>query len=189
MQKHLSPKKLKKTIATILVFVMVFQFVPNIVIAVNMNAVINKAETKADATKSLEEHLEKESKERKKTEPIIIGELEEESTYTEKHFLRSDGSIVASIFPSNVHYEKDGKFLDVDNTLEEITDTKETLKIEDKDIMKEMETEINTKEQKIDKKLIKEQIKETKIYKNKVGNAKINFTNKTNGYNLGSIES
>ena len=64
MQKHLSPKKLKKTIATILVFVMVFQFVPNIVIAVNMNAVINKAETKADATKSLEEHLEKESKER-----------------------------------------------------------------------------------------------------------------------------
>ena len=189
MQKHLSPKKLKKTIATILVFVMVFQFVPNIVIAVNMNAVINKAETKADATKSLEEHLEKESKERKKTEPIIIGELEEERTYTEKHFLRSDGSIVASIFPSNVHYEKDGKFLDVDNTLEEITDTKETLKIEDKDIMKEMETEINTKEQKIDKKLIKEQIKETKIYKNKVGNAKINFTNKTNGYNLGSIES
>lgn len=188
MQKHLSPKKLKKTIATILVFVMVFQFVPNIVIAVNMNAVINKAETKADATKSLEEHLEKETKERQKTEPIIIGELEEERTYTEKHFLRSDGSIVASIFPSNVHYEKNGKFLDVDNTLEEVTDTKETLKMSEKDMNQEY-LELKASEQKIDMTLIKEKGKETKLYKNKVGNAKISFTNKTNGYNLGSIES
>lgn len=188
MQKHLSPKKLKKTIATILVFVMVFQFVPNIVIAVNMNAVINKAETKADATKSLEEHLEKETKERQKIEPIIIGELKEERTYTEKHFLRSDGSIVASIFPSNVHYEKNGKFLDVDNTLEEVTDTKETLKMSEKDMNQEY-LELKASEQKIDMTLIKEKGKETKLYKNKVGNAKISFTNKTNGYNLGSIES
>ena len=168
MQKHLSPKKLKKTIATILVFVMVFQFVPNIVIAVNMNAVINKAETKADATKSLEEHLEKETKERQKTEPIIIGELEEERTYTEKHFLRSDGSIVASIFPSNVHYEKNGKFLDVDNTLEEVTDTKETLKMSEKDMNQEY-LELKASEQKIDMTLIKEKGKETGKWKGRNG--------------------
>ena len=188
MQKHLSPKKLKKIIATILVFVMVFQFVPNIAIAVNINAVINKMEAKVDMPKSLDEHLEKQAKEQEKAEPVIIGELEEERTYTEKHFLRSDGSVVASVFPSNVHYEKDGKFLDVDNTLEEVIDTEEKLKITEENTKIEM-MQNNQIEEKLNKAIIEEQKKETKIYKNKTGNAQIYFTNKTNGYRLGSMES
>lgn len=36
-----------------------------------------------------------------------------------KHFRRSDGSYVAAIYSEPVHYEKDGKLLDIDNTLVE----------------------------------------------------------------------
>lgn len=70
--KYTKNKILKKTIATMLLFVMVFQFMPNIVIAVNDM-------TKNDKTiESLEEHI-KETEEAKEAEaPVVVGELEEQ---------------------------------------------------------------------------------------------------------------
>ncbi len=70
--KYTKNKILKKTIATMLLFVMVFQFMPNIVIAVNDM-------TKNDKTiESLEKHI-KETEEAKEAEaPIVVGELEEQ---------------------------------------------------------------------------------------------------------------
>jgi len=294
MHKSFNQKIVKKTIATMLVFVMVFSFMPNIVVAFNTNT-ISEIISDMNTSETLEKHLRKESEKAKTKEPVIVGELETERTLIEKHFIMSDGSIMASIFPSNIHYEKDGKFFDVDNTLEEIMDTKETLKrkieesvkqdekintIENEEIptqeekneivtdmlenieeitgenrnqelnnedlqknnadetteqienvkkqveittkhpIQEFEMDIEQKEnnssemgekqdiieeqksqkqipknetQQISKeqslKIAKEQAKETKVYTNKTGNAKINFTNKTYGYNLGSIES
>lgn len=35
----------------------------------------------------------------------------------EKHFLREDGTIVAKIYDSNIHYLKNGKYEEIDNTL------------------------------------------------------------------------
>lgn len=191
MPKSLNPKKLKKTIAILLVFVMVFQFMPSIVNAISLNTILKNAETKeknVESNKGIDKYIEEKTREEKQKEPVVIGELESERTYTEKHYLRSDGSIIASIYPSNIHYEKDGKFLDVDNTLEEVIDTEEKLKITEEQY-KISEMQINTTEEKLNKAILEEQKKETKIYKNKTGNAQISFTNKTNGYSLGSIES
>lgn len=73
--KYTKNKILKKTIATMLLFVMVFQFMPNIVIAVNDM-------TKNDKTiESLEKHIKEteEAKEAKEAEvPVVVGELEEQ---------------------------------------------------------------------------------------------------------------
>lgn len=119
MNKKIENKILKKTIATMLLFVMVFQFVPNIVIAINQT-------TKDEETlERMNEHIKKTTEENAEKEPTVIGELEDQRTLNEKHFLMSDGTILATIFPNNIHYEKEGKLLDVDNTLEEVLDQKE----------------------------------------------------------------
>lgn len=145
MQKSSNKKIFKKTIATILVFVMVFQFTPNIVFGIDLLNLNNKALTKEETLNNLDKHLKETEEKAKEKEPVIIGELESERTFTEKHFLMSDGSVIASIFPNNIHYEKDGKFLEIDNTLEEITDTKELLKIPEKELIQEepIDTDVN----------------------------------------------
>ena len=52
-------------------------------------------------------------------EPDILAEDEAKREPGVKHFRRSDGSYVAAIYNEPVHYEKDGKLLDIDNTLVE----------------------------------------------------------------------
>ena len=47
----------------------------------------------------------------------IIGEIEDKRSKDTKHFRMSDGSIKACIYPQNVHYLKNGKYEDIDNTL------------------------------------------------------------------------
>lgn len=44
-------------------------------------------------------------------------ELVEKRKEREKHFLQEDGTIVATIYDRNVHYLKDGKYEDIDNSL------------------------------------------------------------------------
>jgi len=54
----------------------------------------------------------------KLTEEIeVIGEIKEKRTLNEKHYLLSDGSMKAVIYPENVHYEENGELVDIDNTL------------------------------------------------------------------------
>ena len=53
------------------------------------------------------------------TSPEIIGEIIEKRTLNQKHFLQEDGNIIAEIYPSNIHYEKDGQLVDINNSLEE----------------------------------------------------------------------
>ncbi len=55
-------------------------------------------------------------------EKAIASILEEDITKREsnvKHFRLSDGSYVAVIYNESVHYEKDGEWKDIDNTLTE----------------------------------------------------------------------
>ena len=53
-------------------------------------------------------------------ETEIIGEITEKRTLNQKHFLQNDGSVVAAIYPTDVHYEQDGRLVDIDNSLEYI---------------------------------------------------------------------
>jgi hypothetical protein len=183
---------------------MVFYYVPNIVFALEETEPI--IETEENMEYSEEEasnaNIEEEKTERSRTK--VIGEIEEKRGVTEKHFLLENGNTIATIYPNNIHYEKDGKFLDIDNTLEEVTDTKESLKlVRTKEEQSEVQETIQenlaeevasigaseelTKEEK--ELAVKELAKETKTYNNKTNSFKVNFTNKTKGYNLGRITS
>ena len=46
-------------------------------------------------------------------------ELLEKRKAKEKHFLQEDGSIVAVMYNDNVHFKKNGKYEEIDNTLNE----------------------------------------------------------------------
>jgi len=58
----------------------------------------------------------------------IIGENVEKRTRNEKHYILEDGTQIATVYPSNVHYEENGELLDIDNSLEEIKDEEENYK-------------------------------------------------------------
>jgi RHS repeat-associated core domain len=47
----------------------------------------------------------------------VVNEIEEKRKENEKHYLMSDGTMMAAIYSDNVHYEKNGKYIDIDNTL------------------------------------------------------------------------
>ena len=49
-------------------------------------------------------------------------ELLEKRKAKEKHFLQEDGSIVAVMYNDNVHFKKNGKYEEIDNTLVEEND-------------------------------------------------------------------
>ncbi|MCI8361940.1 MAG: hypothetical protein HFJ41_02105 [Clostridia bacterium] len=54
-----------------------------------------------------------------KDDSKIIGEIIEKRTLNQKHFLQEDGNVITNIYPSSIHYEKDGKLVDINNSLEE----------------------------------------------------------------------
>lgn len=53
------------------------------------------------------------------SEAEILYEITEKRDANTKHFAMSDGTIKACVYPETVHYKKDGKYLDIDNTLVE----------------------------------------------------------------------
>ncbi|MBO5321875.1 MAG: RICIN domain-containing protein, partial [Clostridia bacterium] len=54
------------------------------------------------------------------SEAEILYEITEKRDVNTKHFAMSDGTIKACVYPEDVHYKKDGKYLDINNTLVEI---------------------------------------------------------------------
>ena len=98
---------LKKTIALVLVCVMVFNLFPNIVIGIK----------DISSNEIFEETIAEIST---KEETNIIGEEIEKRKLNEKHFFLEDGTMLLAIYPENIHYEKNGKLEDIDNTLIEV---------------------------------------------------------------------
>ncbi len=62
-----------------------------------------------------------------KEEPTIIGEIESKRDKYTKVFQKSDGTSVAVIASTPVHYEENGEWVDIDNTLVEATENNETV--------------------------------------------------------------
>ncbi|WP_090264424.1 DNRLRE domain-containing protein [Solibaculum mannosilyticum] len=48
---------------------------------------------------------------------VVLGEAEGLRGQFEKHFANGDGTMTAIVYPTAVHYEKDGEWVDYDNTL------------------------------------------------------------------------
>lgn len=66
-------------------------------------------------------------------EPAITEEDEDKRGVFEKHFLREDGSYLAVSYAEPVHYEKDGQWFEIDNTLQEELDASGTTRLVNKD--------------------------------------------------------
>lgn len=62
-----------------------------------------------------------------KDEPTIIGEIKSKRDRFTKVFQKSDGTSVAVVSSTPVHYEENGKWVDIDNTLVEATENDETV--------------------------------------------------------------
>ncbi len=54
-------------------------------------------------------------------EATVVGEIEELRTESTKHFKMSDGTYIAATYPEPVHYEVNGEWKEIDNTLVEET--------------------------------------------------------------------
>ena len=173
---------LMKTIAMVIVCVMISQLFPTIVLGIqeeielqNENTILQEENKKEETSQENENTLneekitqveEKETKEEEnevtqeieqteaeiKEEPTkedeeeneieqgvglpdyypevesqIIGEVVEKRTLNEKHFLLKDGTMYLAMYPSNVHYEENGKLIDIDNSLQETNEEGGTL--------------------------------------------------------------
>lgn len=107
------PKILMQIIASILTIIIVFQIFTPVVLGIQetndlQDEEINETENSSEQTQ-------------------IIGELTEKRTLNQKYFLQKDGTILTGIYPTAVHYEENGKLVDIDNSLENINDEEEML--------------------------------------------------------------
>ncbi len=108
----------EKIIAFILMFVMIFNFG-----SVSLAEGLKLAQGKED---SLEEPVITNSN-TEEEELEIVGEQIDKRKLNEKHFTLSNGSTLVAMYSENVHYEKDGKMVDIDNSLEEVQLENETV--------------------------------------------------------------
>lgn len=162
------PKILMKTIASILTTIMILQLFPAIVFGIQQTEVIQKDES----------IMKNEQEEKTNISDEIVGEIVEKRTLNEKHFLQEDGNVIATIYPSNVHYEENGELLDIDNSLEEIKDEEENYK------NKKNSFEVKFAKKSNKSNLVKMQIKNHNIKwslqnSNKVNATKLNKKNET----------
>lgn len=102
-----SSKKVSKFFAWVCLIAVLFQALPVYALVDNFPR-LQVPDRRANIDKPVELNEELAS---------IIGEVEEKRTANEKHFLMSDGTIQAAIYNEAVHYEKKGKFVDIDNLL------------------------------------------------------------------------
>ncbi|MGN1270222.1 MAG: RHS repeat-associated core domain-containing protein [Clostridia bacterium] len=177
-----------KTIALLCIIVMVFCFAPMNVFAYTLRENLERKESISN-TPIVEKDVEQEKSYKNQK---IVAEETEKRTKNEKHYILEDGTRVAAIFPSNVHYLENGNFLDIDNTLEAKNDTKEILKLTAEEMQLERKDETTKDTSAINNNNlaeIGEKNKQTQVYENKSNSYKTIFTNKTKEYNLGSITS
>lgn len=72
-------------------------------------------------------------------EANIIGEVTEKRDRSTKHFMKDDMSYEAVIYPMPVHYKKDGKWTDIDNSLVSKKDEQNT------DVLENVENDYKVK--------------------------------------------
>jgi len=108
----------EKIIASILMFVMIFNFG-----SVSLAEGLKLAKVKGENPE--EQQLVDSITEEEKLE--IVGEQLDKRKLNEKHFILSNGSTLVAKYSENVHYEKDGKMIDIDNSLKEAQLENETV--------------------------------------------------------------
>ena len=97
-------KQILRGISILLVLVLVFHMLPMQIFAEQLQ--MDETATQTDAVKEAV------------AEPAhILGEVSEKRTEYSKEFLLSNGLHMAVLYPNAVHYQKDGQWAQIDNTL------------------------------------------------------------------------
>ncbi|MBR0577364.1 hypothetical protein KCG48_13690, partial [Proteiniclasticum sp. BAD-10] len=66
------------------------------------------------------------------TAPKILREVVDKRERNVKHFLREDWTTLAAVYPDEVHFEEQGKLVEMDNRLESGTDELGTLVLQNR---------------------------------------------------------
>ena len=107
-------------------------------------------------------------------------ELIEKRKTREKHFLREDGTILAEVYDTDIHYLKDGKYEEIDNTLVSengiLKNKSNDYKVEFKENFKESLMKMTKKNHYIDFKVRESNIGNIKSYKRKLSKQMKNTT-------------
>ena len=107
-------------------------------------------------------------------------ELIEKRKPREKHFLREDGTILAEVYDTDIHYLKDGKYEEIDNTLVSengiLRNKSNDYKVEFKENFKESLMKMTKKNHYIDFKVRESKIGNIKVYKRKLSKQMKNTT-------------
>ena len=107
-------------------------------------------------------------------------ELIEKRKPREKHFLREDGTILAEVYDTDIHYLKDGKYEEIDNTLVSengiLKNKSNDYKVEFKENFKESLMKMTKKNHYIDFKVRESNIGNIKSYKRKLSKQMKNTT-------------
>ena len=106
--------KIISVVLTVIMFFSVFSAANPVIAAEVQELTTENTAEKAESDNITQEDTESESSE---SESQIIGEDESRRTADTKHFIMSDGSRKAVVYGNAVHYEKDGKWNEIDNTL------------------------------------------------------------------------
>lgn len=109
-------KRVTKAMYILFLILAIFQAVPTY--AITLIAESLEVEDSLDLKLTTNE-VTSEEKVEDDEEIFIEEELVEKRTANEKHFKMSDGTIKAYIYDDNIHYKKNGKYVEIDNSLEE----------------------------------------------------------------------
>ncbi len=118
--------KFSKIISLVLVIALIITVLP-------LQAIAQSTAQDSEANKEIvrEENINAEGDSQK--EVSIIGEVKEKREKNVKHFLKEDGTFEAAVYPTAVHYEESGQWVDIDNTLIDKKDERGNSFFENKD--------------------------------------------------------
>ncbi len=111
MKEKLRTKIVVKLILILLISAILLNYNPGIVIAFNM---IRDKESETNKTDSIVQE-----KDIRESESKILGEDIQKRELDKKTFIMDDGTKMVTMYPTNVHYEKAGNLIDIDNSLVE----------------------------------------------------------------------
>lgn len=109
-------KKFPRVLSIVLLISLLSQTLPSNVVAIDATEIADVSNY-AEALAPLSEDIVYSQPE--KSISTIVGEEEELREINVKHFRRDDGSFLAAVYNTPVHYKSDAGWQDIDNTLGE----------------------------------------------------------------------
>ena len=124
MRRTEKTRKIKRTLAWLLSASLALEPVPVLAVEVDRTAIQNVEEDSEELVWQEESMPDVQLADEEEVDPpeenkYPIEEVEAYRTANEKQYRMSDGSMEVQVYPEAVHYEQDGTWLAIDNTLHE----------------------------------------------------------------------